>query len=186
MHPEAIRVEVGVLAWLVYGHAEAERYVCKPAWRMPRCEFLRCWVLDPKPGISQSLLLLSQDASFPLASSPHSPCQQSRSPYPIPHLPILSFLSNSQRKKQTPSSASLDQMQKPFSSHLKYVDLLTFGLRETEGKATECDLTGSLGRQGEGFSGHGREMGQGDEDRWGVTSGNNISSGGLCCFPSQT
>lgn len=77
-------------------------------------------------------------------------------------------------------------MQKRFSSHLNYADLLTFGLGETEGKATECDLVGSVGKRGEGFSGDGREMGQGEDDRWGVISGNSIFSGGLCCFPSQT
>lgn len=153
---------------------------------MPRCELLRCWILDPKPGISQSLLLSLSGCFLPSCFQPPSSRSPSHSSHPIPCLPILSFLSNNQRKKQTSSSAPLHQMQKRFSSHLNYADLLTFGLGETEGKATECDLVGSVGKRGEGFSGDGREMGQGEDDRWGVISGNSIFSGGLCCFPSQT
>lgn len=79
---------------------------------------------------------------------------------PLPH--SFSFLSHSQRKKQISSSTSLDQIQKLFSSHLNYTDLLTFDLGETEGKgdmnlATGFDLLGSLGNSGEGFSGVGGE-----------------------------
>lgn len=53
-------------------------------------------------------------------------------------------------------------MQKPFSSHLNHADLLTFGLGETEGKQLNVTPVGSLGKHGEGFSGDGREMGQGE------------------------
>lgn len=72
-----------------------------------------------------------------------------------PPVHIFSFLSHSQRKKRTSSPTSLDQIQKPFSSHLDYADLLTLDLEETEGKgdmspATEFDLFSGLGGRGEG------------------------------------
>ena len=131
------------------------------------------WI--PNPWYHGACFCLFQDVSFPLASIPCPQCQQSHSPHPIAHLPIFSFLSNRKRKRQTSSSASLDQMQNPFRSHLNYVDLLTFDLGKTEGKVTEFDLLDSLGKSGEGFSGDGREtVGRGEQE--GEISGNSISS----------
>lgn len=107
--------------------------------------------------VSWSLLLSLSGCFLPLRFQPLSSMSAK---LPPPH--VFSFLSNSQRKKQTSSRTSLDQIQKPFSSHLNYADLLTFDLGGTEGKgdmnlATEFDLFSSLGNSGEGFSGDGGE-----------------------------
>ena len=85
---------------LVYGHAEAEKYVCEPAWRMPRSEFLRCWVLDPKPGISRVCFCSLRMLPFLLLPAPIHHVSKAALPTQFPTSPFcLSWVTAKERSK---------------------------------------------------------------------------------------